>query len=1041
MTTSTPTPEDAAAPAVVAVVVSRDPGDWFEESLRSIATQEYPDLSLLVIDAGSAVPLADRVASVDPDAFVHRVTGDPGFSAAANLASELVSGNDFFLFCHDDVRLDAGCVSALVEEVFRSNAAIVGPKLVSWGDPRRLTQLGMGADRFGVLVDRVQRGEFDQQQYDAVRDVFVAPGGVQLIRRDLFDELGGFDPAITALGEDLDICWRAQALGARVLVVPNARAAHLEALGERGITERRALQTRHRLRSMLVATHGRALAVTLPLAVLLVLLEALYAVLAGRRGHASDVLGALGWNLTRWRETSARRAALTERRRADVAEVRALQSGGSARITGFIQDRIDARQERLASLVGSVRASFGGGEAAALRDATVLGLFTFLLVGASVRGLWTGGVEPFGRIPELRGGFALIREWWSGWRSIGLGGPEASPPGQLVLGVLRFAVGWTGGLGDTLVLLAPVFAAPVVAYRAARPIGSQRAAMVAAFATAANPLVPALVAAGQWDALVLHAAAPALLASIFLVEGVAPYGDHFGNAGPAVLPRPLAGRLVRLGLGVAVVGALVPATLPVVVVAVVAMLAGSVLAARPERAGALVVAVPVVVAICFVLWFPWSAALLSDGGWTWLVGSGSPEAQADSMLDLLRFAPGRFSPSWLGLGTTAAAGVGLVIARGARFDVAARGWSVALAAFVVGWVELRGWSGVALPPIELWLALAGAALALVIAAGVRAAEMDATLDWSLRPQSVLTLVATLAFLAVTITGLRQSLDGRYDVPELSFSEFTQLIVDETTGDVGAARVLWLGAPEVLPVDAVASAAGHSFAVTDGEQRIESRWTPAPLGATSVVGDRLDLAAASDTVRLGRLLAPLGVDAIVVVEQLAPVPYDGPVWPIDPVLAGALERQLDLELVPGTPSFTVYANTASVGPAYSLDRAEEINRVELTDQLDLELGRAGARRLDVLPDAPGVWSPTSEVEAVEGEVAMVIGSTFDENWTAEFGTPEPAFDGVTMVPGPEAETLRYRTPSGRRVVQLLVVALGAIGVLVGRRHDAPSEVRA
>ncbi len=125
----------------------------------------------------------------------------------------------------------------LVEEAFRSNAGIVTPKVVSWDDPERLIHVGMTVDKGGSVVDRVQPNEIDHGQHDAVRDVFVAPGGATLVRADLFDELGGFDPAIVAMGEDLDLCWRAQVVGARIIVAPDARVRHREELaaGSRSI--------------------------------------------------------------------------------------------------------------------------------------------------------------------------------------------------------------------------------------------------------------------------------------------------------------------------------------------------------------------------------------------------------------------------------------------------------------------------------------------------------------------------------------------------------------------------------------------------------------------------------------------------------------------------------------------------------------------------------------------------------------------------------------------------------------------------------------
>ena len=141
-------------PAVVAVVVACNPGDHFAETLASLGNQDYENLSVLVVDAGSDSPIADRVAEVLPEAYLHRLAGDPGWSVAANQSIELVSGSPFLLFCHDDVALAPDCVSQLMGELYRSNGGIAGPKLVRWADERRLLQLGMGSDRFGVMVDQ-----------------------------------------------------------------------------------------------------------------------------------------------------------------------------------------------------------------------------------------------------------------------------------------------------------------------------------------------------------------------------------------------------------------------------------------------------------------------------------------------------------------------------------------------------------------------------------------------------------------------------------------------------------------------------------------------------------------------------------------------------------------------------------------------------------------------------------------------------------------------------------------------------------------------
>jgi len=231
--------ETHIAPPVVAVIVTSNPGEWFEETLQAFAAQDYPELSVLVLDAASTVDPTPRVARVLPGAFVRLMPTNKGFGATANEVLTMVEGASLLLLCHDDIAPDPDAIHILVEESFRSNAGIVAPKLVNWDDSTKLLHVGMAVDKGGAVVDRMEPGEIDHGQHDAVRDVFLAPGGCTLVRFDLFAELGGFDPDIFAMGEDLDLCWRAQILGARVVVAPGARVRHLEMLasGRRSLPE------------------------------------------------------------------------------------------------------------------------------------------------------------------------------------------------------------------------------------------------------------------------------------------------------------------------------------------------------------------------------------------------------------------------------------------------------------------------------------------------------------------------------------------------------------------------------------------------------------------------------------------------------------------------------------------------------------------------------------------------------------------------------------------------------------------------------------
>src|SRR5437016_12506685 len=98
--------EPLGAPPVVAVVVVTDPGPWLEEALACLGRQDYPSLSVLVIDAASATDPTPRVAAALPGAYVRRLAEDPGFPAAANEVLSAVEGAAYFAVLHGDVAPD-----------------------------------------------------------------------------------------------------------------------------------------------------------------------------------------------------------------------------------------------------------------------------------------------------------------------------------------------------------------------------------------------------------------------------------------------------------------------------------------------------------------------------------------------------------------------------------------------------------------------------------------------------------------------------------------------------------------------------------------------------------------------------------------------------------------------------------------------------------------------------------------------------------------------------------------------------------------------
>ncbi|MGH1492949.1 MAG: glycosyltransferase [Acidimicrobiales bacterium] len=1015
-------------PAVVAVVVACNPGDHFVETLASLGDQDYENLSVLVVDAGSDEPIADRVAEVLPEAYLHRLAGDPGWSVAANQSIELVSGSPFLLFCHDDVALAPDCVTQLMGELYRSNGGIAGPKLVRWADERRLLQLGMGSDRFGVMVDQVERGEFDQDQYDSVRDVFVIPGGVQLIRADLFAALGGFDPAIKTMGEDLDLCWRAHAAGARVLVVPSAKARHMESMKDRiTIRERRRLLTRHRLRTVLATATRRSLLMVIG-AFVLILLESFYSLLAGRRGQARDVLAAITWNLTRLDDLRRKRRQLRRVRTVSDQDIAKRQMGGSARISAFSRGQFTAGQDRFSGMLGTMRSSLRGEDAGNVRDATVIGTVLAVLLIFGSRHMLTRGVAPVGQIPDVPEGFTLMREWLGGWRTVGTGGSGNAPSALFLLGIGRMLFFWAPGLFDTLLVVGPVFLGPIGAYRLARPLSSARAGAVGALVYACNPVTVSAISAGRWEALVILAAAPFLVAALLRVGGYSPFGSLGGLPGPSVADRNLPVRLIRYAFLVAVLAAFAPAIVPIAFVMCLVFAFGALVLGAGGRPQDLLLASVVGVVGPVALHGPWSFDFLQNLSWRWIVGPNSPEASFDSLLELLQFAPGAPPARWVALGLVIAAGLALVIAKSEHFHLAATGCLLAIVFLFTVWAGRRGWISISLPTAEAMLAPAVAGLTLAVIAGVRALELNfVSADAPPRRDRLVGMLGGAAIVAVFFGGLLSSLSGLWDAPIQTFSESTQFLVRQQQEESGAdspGRVLWIGDASVLPLDVAVSESGIQYAVSDGGRaEVRGRWLAGPVGATDGIGAQLDLAREGEVVRLGRLLAPYGIDNVVVVRQLAPAPYIGP--QIDPGagVQRALSQQLDLERVPGVPNLIVFRNISSGGIAPILPTPAAAEAETPLEQLDIDLARGSA---SIINHRPGKWILNTPDEA------QVLVSLDSNGLVATGARTEirTGFDDLAVLPaGPAGEIYLEYAPRLRRqlalLAQLLLVAVGAI----------------
>ena len=147
--------------------------------------------------------------------------------AVASLPDARSDRDEWLWIIHDDSMPASDALEALTAVVEASESVtIAGCKLLDIDSPRRLIDVGLSTDRKAQRLTMIDIDEVDQGQYDARSDYFAVSSAGMFIRRDVFEELEGFDRALPGRGDDLDICWRNRLAGHRVVVVPAARMYH-----------------------------------------------------------------------------------------------------------------------------------------------------------------------------------------------------------------------------------------------------------------------------------------------------------------------------------------------------------------------------------------------------------------------------------------------------------------------------------------------------------------------------------------------------------------------------------------------------------------------------------------------------------------------------------------------------------------------------------------------------------------------------------------------------------------------------------------------
>lgn len=215
------------------IIPNYNGGDLLYNCINSIYENiSIKDFEIIVVDNGSTDNSINRVKSNFQNVEIISSNSNLGYSGGCNLGATHASGK-YLLFLNNDTEHSNEWIEKLVYFLdSNSKIAAVQPKILNIHNKKLFDYAG-GA---GGFIDKfcfpfVQGRIFhtleeDHNQYNNPSRIFWASGAAFMIRSNIFKTLEGFDKVYFAYMEEIDLCWRAQAMGYKIYSVPDSFVYH-----------------------------------------------------------------------------------------------------------------------------------------------------------------------------------------------------------------------------------------------------------------------------------------------------------------------------------------------------------------------------------------------------------------------------------------------------------------------------------------------------------------------------------------------------------------------------------------------------------------------------------------------------------------------------------------------------------------------------------------------------------------------------------------------------------------------------------------------
>lgn len=195
-----------------------------DECISSIQNQSYKNFEIIIVDNASQDTTVDIVNSKYPGITFLQTGSNAGY-AAGNNAGIVNAKGDYIIIINPDTVAEPDWLVELIKPFETTgDVSITTSKILLYNNKELINTCGNHAHFSGLSFCRGQ--SMPSSEYRTPEYIGTFSGCSFAIRREVVENLGGFDPDFFLYMEDVDLSWRARLAGYKIMYVPTSIIYH-----------------------------------------------------------------------------------------------------------------------------------------------------------------------------------------------------------------------------------------------------------------------------------------------------------------------------------------------------------------------------------------------------------------------------------------------------------------------------------------------------------------------------------------------------------------------------------------------------------------------------------------------------------------------------------------------------------------------------------------------------------------------------------------------------------------------------------------------